>query len=208
MTNGLPDGNNAGWSFNVSSVACVQNLTLTTLAGGTVSASVPPCNDYVVTENTASAPVSGYVVLGTGTQTGIVVPAGGTGTANFTNVRQVNTGCQTPGGCVPNIPQCTVNCTPVIIVTPTPTPVIPTPTPAVPTPTRTTPPTATATPTNVNIVEGAKTPGPGSTPVAPSTGSGSPAGSASGFNALLAAIGLLALTAGFAVLGFSKKQRN
>src|SRR6185437_11277998 len=136
-----------------------------------------------------------------GTETGIVVPAGGTGTANFTNVRQVNPGCQVPGSCTPPPPACTVNCTPVIIVTPTPTPLIPTPT-------KTATSTPTATPTNVNIVEGARTPGPGSTPLAPSTGNGSPGNNSGGFNALLAAIGLLALTAGFAILGISRKERN
>lgn len=215
LTNGLTDGNNVGWKFNVSSVACAQNFPLTTGAGGTVtSGPIPACTDYVVTENTASGPVSGYVVLGNATQTGIVVPAGGTATANFTNVRQVNQGCTQPGGCVPNIPQCTVNCTPTptpTVPTPTPSTTVPTPTPTQqpPSPTSTTTVAPTATPTTpISIVEGAKTPGPGSTPIAPSTGSGFFGSNGGGFNALIAALGLLALTAGFAILGLNRRQRN
>ena len=68
--------------------------------------------------------------------------------------------------------------------------------------------TPTATPSNTTNVLGEKTPGPGSTPAAPSTGSGFFGGTGGGFNAFIAALGLLALTAGFAILGVARKERR
>ena len=213
-TNGIIDTNNGGWKFTVSSVACgITNVALTTDASGNASASVPACSDYVVTENTATPPVANYTVVGSATQTGIVVPAGGIGTANFLNVRTVNSGCTNPAGCTPPPPSCTVTntCTPPLTIT-TPTPTA-TPTTVAPTATPTKSVekpanTPTATPSNTTNVLGEKTPGPGSTPVAPSTGSGFFGGTGGGFNAFIAALGLLALTAGFAILGVARKERR
>jgi hypothetical protein len=97
--------------------------------------------------------------------------------------------------------------------TPTTTPSTPTATPTTPT-TTATPPTVTNTPvpptatptTPISNVGGEKTPGPGQTPIAPSTGDGFMDGTAGGFNLLLILAGLAALTGGLGFLALGRRK--
>ncbi|MBE0610756.1 MAG: DUF11 domain-containing protein [Dehalococcoidia bacterium] len=101
--------------------------------------------------------------------------------------------------------------------TATPTPEKPTPTPTA-TPTDPSDPTATPTeeptkePTKKpsdepkeDIVSGEKTPGPGQTPIAPSTGTGFMGSGPGGVNMLFALVGLLAISLGTTILALGRK---
>ncbi|MCL4866501.1 MAG: hypothetical protein KJZ47_11450, partial [Gemmatimonadales bacterium] len=123
--------------------------------------------------------------------------AGQTAVLNFTNIKiEVCTNCFT-------------------IVTPTPTPEKPTPTA---TPTDPSDPTATPTeePTKEPTKEpgeeptedtaGEKTPGPGQTPIAPSTGTGLLGSGPGGVNMLFALVGLLAISLGTTFLALGRKS--
>jgi len=182
-----------GWHITASSAACGVSVTQDTNAGGTTSFTVPAgCSDYVVSEDKVNAPFAGYAAQSPSSVSGISVAAGGTATVTFTNARAFF-----------NPPQiCAFGCTPLVVTTPTPTPIPPT---VVPTPT-VAPPTATPTNTPAEAVAGEKTPGALATPLPPSTGTGGPESSAS--NLFLALIGLLALSGGLAVLGAGMRARR
>ncbi len=178
-----------GWSFTLSGCNITPQVAVTGVNGKATFTDLPPaigCS-YTVTETVKS----GWSAINP-VQVTAPTAAGQTAVLNFTNVK---------------IEVCT-NCT--TIVTPTPTPPTPTAT-ATPKPSETpTSPTATPeTPTQKPTEEataGARTPGPGQTPIAPSTGNGLLGSGPAGVNMLLALVGLLALSLGTTILALGRKS--
>ena len=191
-----------GWLITVSSVQCNYSQTIATDANGlAVFTNLPVCNDYVVREDTNN-PSSPNFGPGGPVQFNNQTPGlpGNPLVLTFLNRKQTFD------------PPCT-NCN---SVTPTPTPVTPTATPTTPTTTATptnTPVPPTNTPTNtpttpVSTVQGERTPGPGQTPIAPSTGDGLMGGTSGGMNLALIVAGLLALTSGLSFVALGRKRTN
>lgn len=178
-----------GWSFTLSGCNITPQVAVTGVNGKATFTDLPPaigCS-YTVTETVKS----GWSAINP-VQVTAPTAAGQTAVLNFTNVK---------------IEVCT-NCT--TIVTPTPTPPTPTAT-ATPKPSETpTSPTATPeTPTQKPTEEataGARTPGPGQTPIAPSTGNGLLGSGPAGVNMLLALVGLLAISLGTTILALGRKS--
>jgi hypothetical protein len=178
--------------------------------GNAVFSGLPMCTDYVVAEVLASGE-PGYTPVGPASVSGQTPTVGGNTQVNFTNETRSTT------------PPCP-NCTPgtQTVPTPTPTPVTPVPPTATPcvgcgvstvtAPTGTPPPATPTTgggtnPTAVSTVAGDRTPGPGQTPIAPSTGEGGFGGGAGG-NLLLILVGLGALAVGSAFMAVGRKGRS
>lgn len=182
-------GPGAGWSFTLTGCNITPQVAVTGANGKATFSDLPPavgCT-YTVTETVKS----GWSAINP-VQVTAPTAAGQTAVLNFTNVK---------------IEVCT-NC--VTIVTPTPTPPTPTAT-ATPKPSETpTSPTATPeTPTQKPTEEataGARTPGPGQTPIAPSTGNGLLGSGPAGVNMLLALVGLLAISLGTTILALGRKS--
>lgn len=174
----------AGWSFTLSGCGIVPQVATTNAAGQAQFDNLPlavGCT-YTVTETQKA----GWSAINP-VQVANPVTPGGYATLSFTNVKiEVCTNCRT-------------------IETPTPTATPETPT-ATPTPTEK-PEDPTATPTPVDETRGERTPGPGQTPIAPSTGEGLLGGQAGGMNLLLIAAGLMALSGGTVVLAMARRRR-
>jgi fimbrial isopeptide formation D2 family protein len=187
-----------GWTITLTSVDCgISEQAVTDSNGDALFSNLPLCTDYVVSEGAVNASSPGFVPL-TGTKFTNITPNGVTLT--FNNILRTND------------PICTVGCTPVT-TTPTTTPTsTPTNTPTTTTTATPTTPAATNTPTNtptpVSTQLGEKTPGPGQTPIAPSTGTGLFGGTTGGFNILLILGGLLALTSGLSFVALGRKSRR
>ncbi|MGB4862137.1 MAG: hypothetical protein WBO97_06735, partial [Tepidiformaceae bacterium] len=187
-----------GWTITVDSTACKVHESKNTDASGNASFSgLPLCNDYVVSENTTNPTAPGYSPVTPASVSNVTPTIGG-----FTAIKFVNETRKSTPPCI----DCNGN-------TPTPTPVTPTQTPVVPTATPTTPantatpvpPTATPT-TPVSGVQGEKTPGPGKTPIAPSTGNGLMGGGAAGMNLLFLLAGLVAVAIGSGFVALGRKR--
>lgn len=172
-----------GWSFTLNGCGVGPLVQATGANGKATFTDLPPavaCS-YTVTETVKA----GWSAINP-VQVTAPTAAGQTAVLNFTNVKiEVCTDCIT-------------------IVTPTPTPVTPTATP--------TPETPTATPTEEpkeepteDVVSGEKTPGPGQTPIAPSTGTGFMGSGPGGVNMLFALVGLLAISLGSTILALGRK---
>jgi hypothetical protein len=187
-----------GWTITVDSVDCNVHLVGQTDANGNVSfPNLPSCDDYVVAEVGPNAASPGFVQ---------VSPAGA-----FTNespVGQTLTFLNRRTTFDPPCQNCT-NTTP----TPSTTPTTPTATPTTPTTTSTaTPPTSTASPTNppaspsvpVTNIAGERT--PGTTPIAPDTGSGGFGQGGSSLNIVLLLAGLVAITSGLGALALGRRR--
>jgi hypothetical protein len=178
----------SGWSFTLTGCGVGPLLATTGANGKATFGDLPPavgCS-YTVTETQQA----GWSAINP-VQVTAPTAAGQTSVLNFTNVKiEVCTTCIT-------------------IVTPTPTPEKPAPTPTA-TPEKPTDPTATPTekpaekPTQ-DVVSGEKTPGPGQTPIAPSTGSGLMGSGPGGVNMLFALVGLLAISLGTTFLALGRK---
>ena len=182
---------NPGNGWTVTLTGCGVNESAVTASGVADFTDLDLCANYVVSENPNSK--TGFTPAGPTSVTVVATTAGNTYTVNFTNTL---------------IQVCTSGCAP---TTPTPTPVTPTPTntpTATPTARPTNTPTATPTNTPINNVEGAKTPGPGTTPIAPSTGTGIFGSTSSSINVLLALCGLFALSGGLATMAFARRRHN
>ena len=184
-----------GWTITVSSAGCGVNLAKQTDANGNVSfTGLPMCTDYVVSESPVNPASPGFVPVGAAVYSG-QTPGGQTLT--FVNRRTTTTSpsCQDCSPTPTPAPPAPVTDPPPPIVdaataTPTAKPPQATPTQAAPTtaPTR----QATQETDEVTVVAGAKTPGPGATPIAPSAGSGDAGDGESSVSILLALGGLLA----------------
>jgi hypothetical protein len=177
-----------GWSFTLTGCGITPQVAATGANGKATFSDLPPavgCS-YTVTETVKS----GWSAINP-VQVTAPAAAGQTAVLNFTNVK---------------IEVCT-NCT--TIVTPTPTPPTPTATPTPKTPAPETPTATPETPTQKPTEEataGARTPGPGQTPIAPSTGNGFMGNGPAGMNMLLALVGLLALSLGATILAIGRRS--
>jgi len=206
-----------GWIITISSAECSYQESKPTGANGqALFTNLPICDDYVVSENPVNPSSPGYVPDGPTSRNNIEP-----GQDQPTFVRFENKRYETDPGCFPNCP--------VFTPTPTSTPTG-TATPTTPTTTTTTTPTTTTTatvpagtatpasptnppaspsttaPTLTSTVSGERTPGPGSpTPVAPSTGNGAVLGGSSA-TGLLAALGLVVLSSGLAVIAMGRRR--
>ncbi|MBE0609510.1 MAG: hypothetical protein IH609_09030 [Dehalococcoidia bacterium] len=188
-----------GWSFTLTGCGITPQVKATGVDGKATFTDLPPavgCS-YTVTETV----IGGWSAINP-VQVTAPAAAGQTAVLNFTNVKiEVCTDCFT-------------------IVTPTPTPEKPTPTPTA-TPTDPSDPTATPTekpkdeptekPTKPDKPKdedtaGEKTPGPGQTPIAPSTGTGLMGSGPGGVNMLFALVGLLAISLGSTILALGRKS--
>ncbi len=187
--NAFPNGANggAGWTFVLNGCG-VGPITATTNSSGVATFSnLPPAINcqYTITEPQVAPWVADDAVQEAAPGAGQSV------TVNFTN----------------SFFETCTNCRTVETPTPTATPEQPTATPTTPVDEETPTPTNTPepAPTNpISQVEGERTPGPGGTPIAPSTGAG--AGTAGGMNILLVLAGLVAISGGALVLTFSRKR--
>ena len=180
-----------GWSFTLTGCGITPQVKAT-VNGKATFTDLPPavgCS-YTVTETV----IGGWSAINP-VQVTAPATAGQTAVLNFTNIKiEVCTNCFT-------------------IVTPTPTPEKPTPTA-----TPTSPSDPTATPTEEPTEEpgeeptedtaGEKTPGPGQTPIAPSTGTGFMGSGPGGVNMLFALVGLLAISLGTTILALGRKSNR
>lgn len=180
-------GPGAGWSFTLTGCNITPQVAVTGANGKATFSDLPPavgCT-YTVTETVKS----GWSAINP-VQVTAPTAAGQTAVLSFTNVK---------------IEVCT-NC--VTIVTPTPTTPTATATPKpseTPTSPTATPETPTQKPTE-EATAGARTPGPGQTPIAPSTGNGLLGSGPAGVNMLLALVGLLAISLGTTILALGRKS--
>ena len=179
-----------GWSFTLTGCGVGPLVAVTGANGKATFSDLPPavgCS-YTVTETVKS----GWSAINP-VQVTAPTTAGQTAVLSFTNVK---------------IEVCT-NC---IQETPTPTTPTATPTPETPTPETPTPETPTATPETPTqkpteeATAGARTPGPGETPIAPSTGNGFMGNGPAGMNMMLALLGFLALSLGTTILALGRKS--
>jgi hypothetical protein len=177
-----------GWSFTLTGCGITPQVKATGADGKATFTDLPPavgCS-YTVTETVKG----GWSAINP-VQVTAPTAAGQTAVLNFTNVKiEVCTDCRT--------------------ILETPTPETPTATPTA-TPEKPTDPTATPTdepkeePKDEDTA-GEKTPGPGQTPIAPSTGTGLLGSGPGGMNMLFALVGLLAISLGSTILALGRKS--
>lgn len=176
-----------GWVITIASEDCnFEAQAVTNAAGVAIFANIPACDDYVVTEVIALAPVDGYEPDGSPTVGGVVVPANGVATVSFVNVREDEEPTATPTGTATSLP----TNTPVAGQTVAGETVV-----------------ATNTPDGTSTKVGGATVVATGTPLAPSTGNGI-FGSGAGANLTLALFGMFAVGGGLILIAFGRRTRD